>query len=100
MRVVNCHMIATPIYASRREGWLSLIWGIGFGLFWTFVYGDVPRTTWWQFVIWFFAWWGVSLPFAISGLRRGDVRNRIYAGISVANFVFVLYMILRSGPGG
>ncbi len=93
-------MNARAIFADRREGRFSLIWGIGFGLFWTLVWGDVPRETWWQFAIWFFAWWGVGLPLAISGLRRGDVRNRIYAGISVANFVFVMYLLLRKEPGG
>lgn len=92
-------MRATAIYADCPEGRFSLIWGVGFGLFWTFVWGSPPGGPW-QFAVWFLAWWGVSLPFAISGLRRGDLRNRIYAGISVINFALTMFLLLHYGGHG
>jgi hypothetical protein len=90
-------MSATAIFVGRREGRFSLIWAVGFyclsGLVW------VPNPPWWLLLVWFFAWWGVSLPFAVSGLRRGDVRNRIYAGISLAAFALFVYALLHEGSG-
>jgi hypothetical protein len=100
MLAVRCYMKAMAQGARRGEGWFSLLWAVGFYLCWGFVWGRMPRYPAWQFYAWFFAWWGVSLPFAISGLRRGNSPNRICAGISMLAFALVVYALFREGSSG
>jgi len=89
----------TGMWVDRREGLFSLNWPVGFYFVWGFMAdGPAPRNPW-VFLIWLFAWWGVSLPFAFSALWRGGARDRIYAGISVAAFVcFAVLMVLFRLP--
>jgi len=80
-------MVAIATEVGRPEGRFSLIWALGCMFFVELVHFPSLGGSYWYLLIRFFAVWGVSLPFALSGLRRGDVRNRIYAGVSVTLFL-------------
>ncbi len=84
-----------PLRVGGREGGFSLKWAVGFWVFLGLTQPAWASTSYAYFLITFFAWWGVSLPLALSGLRRGDVRNRICAGISVAIFILLAYLLVR-----
>ena len=80
-------IVAIATGVGRPEGRFSLIWALGCGFIFELIYFPSLARSCWYFLIRFFAVWGVSLPFALSGLRRGDARNRIYAGISLTLFL-------------
>lgn len=95
---VRRRVSAIATRAGRDDGRFSLTWAVGFYLGSCIFPGPLVTRSWWFFLVWFFMWWGVSLVFALSGLRRGDRTNRVYAGLSVAAFLGFACLLLRWPP--
>jgi hypothetical protein len=89
-------MTPRPIFASRREGLISLIWAVSFFIFLIVAawHSSEPPSQLFFLLVMLFGWWGGCLPLAISAARRGDLPDRFFAILTLIGFVcFTWFMV-------
>jgi hypothetical protein len=78
---------------NNWEGLISLLWisSAYFLLMFLSHYALSPTRVWLFVSAMFVGWWGVSLIFAISGLRHGHLASRVCAALTIGIVLYFAY---------